>query len=165
VGYRAFDDGVSKLKQVTGRDHHAVQCYIIGAAAGSAPCKFLTAVRALIDFHYLTQVPLFTTQLLERIKRALQEFHNNKDTIMHHDTRTNWEIPKLELPQSVVPSIIQSGAVMQWTADVMEHAHVQEIKVPARSGNNQNYYSQIARHLTGWTGAFALILQLTSGSM
>ena len=29
----------------------------------------------------------------------------------------------------------------------MEHAHVQEIKVPACSGNNQNYYSQIARYL------------------
>ena len=36
---------------------------------------------------------------------------------------------------------------MQWSADVMEHAHVDEIKVPAHAGNNQNYYSQIARHL------------------
>ncbi|KAF9228181.1 hypothetical protein BS17DRAFT_877551 [Gyrodon lividus] len=102
--------------------------YIIGAAAGSAPRKFLMAIRALIDFRYLAQVPLFTTQLLERVKRALQEFHDNKDAIVCHGARTNWEIPKLELLQSVVPSIIQSGAVMQWTADVTEHAHVQEIK-------------------------------------
>ena len=36
---------------------------------------------------------------------------------------------------------------MQWTTDVTEHAHIDEIKVPARAGNNQNYYSQIARHL------------------
>jgi hypothetical protein len=36
---------------------------------------------------------------------------------------------------------------MQWSADVTEHAHVEEIKVPTRAGNNQNYYSQIARHL------------------
>ena len=36
---------------------------------------------------------------------------------------------------------------MQWSADVTEHAHIKEIKVPARSGNNQNYYSQIAQHL------------------
>ena len=28
-----------------------------------------------------------------------------------------------------------------------EHAHVTEIKQPARSGNNQDYYSQIAQHL------------------
>ncbi|KAF9227897.1 hypothetical protein BS17DRAFT_857563 [Gyrodon lividus] len=105
------------------------------------------AIRALIDFRYLTQAPLFTTQSLERVKRALQEFHDNKDAIVHHGAWTNWEIPKLELLQSVVPSIIQSGAVIQWTADVTKHAHVQEIQVPAHSGNNQNYYSQIARHL------------------
>ena len=36
---------------------------------------------------------------------------------------------------------------MQWTADVTEHVHVTEIKHPARSGNNQDYYAQIARHL------------------
>ncbi|KIJ10239.1 hypothetical protein PAXINDRAFT_16741 [Paxillus involutus ATCC 200175] len=36
---------------------------------------------------------------------------------------------------------------MQWTADITEHAHVEEIKIPACSGNNQNYYSQISRHL------------------
>ena len=36
---------------------------------------------------------------------------------------------------------------MQWSADITEHAHVNEIKLPARAGNNQNYYSQITRHL------------------
>jgi len=34
---------------------------------------------------------------------------------------------------------------MQWMADVTEHAHVTEIKQPARSGNNQDYYTQIAQ--------------------
>ena len=37
--------------------------------------------------------------------------------------------------------------MIQWSANVTEHAHIEEIKVPARAGNNQNYYSQIARHL------------------
>lgn len=36
---------------------------------------------------------------------------------------------------------------MQWSADATEHAHVQEIKIPARMSNNQNYYEQIARYL------------------
>ncbi|KAF8545838.1 hypothetical protein OG21DRAFT_1428542, partial [Imleria badia] len=34
VGYRAFDEGLSKLKQVTGRDHCAIQRYIISVVAG-----------------------------------------------------------------------------------------------------------------------------------
>jgi hypothetical protein len=37
VGYWSFDEGISRLKQVTGRDHHTVQCYIIGIVAGGVP--------------------------------------------------------------------------------------------------------------------------------
>ncbi|KAI5995390.1 hypothetical protein EDC04DRAFT_2585869, partial [Pisolithus marmoratus] len=36
VGYHGFEDGILKLKQVTGCDHHAIQCYIIGIW-GSSP--------------------------------------------------------------------------------------------------------------------------------
>lgn len=53
----------------------------------------------------------------------------------------------MELLQSVVPSIYCFGAVIQWTANITEHTHVKEIKVPAQASNNQNYYSQIACHL------------------
>ncbi|KAF8547631.1 hypothetical protein OG21DRAFT_1527027 [Imleria badia] len=147
VGYCSFDKGISKLKQVTGRDHCAIQRYIIGTMAGSVPRRVLIALRALLDFCYLAQALVFTTESIDRVAAALQEFHDNKDAIVHHGLHNNWEIPKLELLQSVVPSISHSGAVMQWTADVTEHTHVEEIKMPARAGNNQNYYSQIARHL------------------
>ena len=147
VGYRAFDEGISKLKQVTGRDHRAIQRYLIGVIAGKAPSRFLTAVRFLLDFRYLAQAPIFTDHSLDKVTAALQGFHDHKDAVISLGARAQWEIPKLELLQSVVPSIHQSGATMQWLADITEHAHVDEIKVPARAGNNQNYYSQIARHL------------------
>ena len=154
VGYRSFAEGVSKLKQVTGRDHRAVQRYIIGAIAGAVPAKFLTAVVALLDFHYLAQMPCFDDNTLHRIEAVLCAFHANKIAIITAGGRQgsrgrldHWEVPKLELLQHVVRSIRTSGSIMQWTADVTEHAHVTEIKNPARSGNNQDYYAQIARHL------------------
>ena len=65
VGHRAFDEGLSKLKQVTGRDHRAVQRYIIGVVAGAAPRKFIIAVHALLDFRYLAQAPVFMSQSLD----------------------------------------------------------------------------------------------------
>ena len=37
VGYRGFKEGVSKLKQVTGCDHCAMQRYIIAIIAGAVP--------------------------------------------------------------------------------------------------------------------------------
>ncbi|KAI6107691.1 hypothetical protein EDD17DRAFT_1482275 [Pisolithus thermaeus] len=82
MGYQVFSNRISRLKQVTGRDHCAVQCYIIAAVAGSVPCKFLIAIHALLDFHYLAQVPSFTTQSLEKVASSLQEFHNHKEAIM-----------------------------------------------------------------------------------
>jgi hypothetical protein len=47
----------------------------------------------------------------------------------------------------VVPSITSSGAVIQWSADITERAHITEVKVPGRSGNNQSYNPQICRWL------------------
>jgi len=147
IGYWAFNDGVSRLKQVTSRDHHSIQCYIIGIVAGGVPHEFLKAICTLLNFCYLAQAPLFTDQSIERVANALQEFHNHKEAIICQGAWSNWEIPKFELLQSVVPSIHQLGAVMQWLANITEHVHVEEIKVLARSGNNQNYYSQITWHL------------------
>ncbi|KIK18406.1 hypothetical protein PISMIDRAFT_109496, partial [Pisolithus microcarpus 441] len=39
------------------------------------------------------------------------------------------------------------GTLGQWSADVTEHAHIDLIKDPARSGNNQNFDTQICRYL------------------
>ncbi|KAG1800626.1 hypothetical protein EV424DRAFT_1545652 [Suillus variegatus] len=86
---------------------------------------------------------------------ALEEFHHNKDAIIEGGFRRgqrggvieNWYIPKLELMQSIVPSIRNTGVPLQWTANTTEHAHITEIKDPARSSNNNNYDPQICRHL------------------
>ena len=147
VGYRSFGEGVSKLKQVTGRDHCAIQCYIIGIVAGAVPSRLLSVICGLLDFHYLAQMPSFDESDLAKVDAALQSFHDNKDAITSTGVRSHFEIPKLELLHHAVPSIRASGAVLQWSADITEHVHVTEIKKPARAGNNQNYYSQIAHHL------------------
>jgi len=89
------------------------------------------------------------------IDDALQEFHNHKDSIISAGARTgkggriidNWHIPKLEFMQSVTASIRDSGVPMQWSADHTERCHITEIKVPSRSGNRQDYESQICRYL------------------
>ncbi|KAG2051846.1 hypothetical protein BDR06DRAFT_983361 [Suillus hirtellus] len=36
----------------------------------------------------------------------------------------NWYIPKLELMQSIAPSIHNTGVAMQWTTDTTEHTHI-----------------------------------------
>ncbi|KAG2737513.1 hypothetical protein P692DRAFT_20761563, partial [Suillus brevipes Sb2] len=154
TGYQHFHGGISKLKQVTGRCHRDVQRYIIAVCADAAP-GVLTAVRALMQFRYRVQSPRIDDDDIRRISGALDEFHSNKDSIIAAGVRrgkgnrpiANWHIPKLELMQNIVPSIRNSGVIRQWSADVTEHAHVTEIKDPARASNNHNYDPQICRHL------------------
>ncbi|KAG2047667.1 hypothetical protein BDR06DRAFT_985100 [Suillus hirtellus] len=127
TGYRHFYSGISKLKQVTG-------C--------SPPCV-IAAVCMLMQFQYLED--------LGCISGALTEFYTNKDAILAAGARQgkgnrhidNFYIPKLELMQSIIPSICNSGVIGQWSADITEHAHITEIKDPARSSNNNNYDTQI----------------------
>ncbi|KAG2155765.1 hypothetical protein DEU56DRAFT_906934 [Suillus clintonianus] len=154
TGYRHFPNGISKLKQVTGRVHRDIQRYIVGLIAGAAPRRFVVAIRALMDVRYLAQSPAPDDNLLAAIDRSLAIFHDNKDVIMTLGARMgakrvidNWHIPKLELMQSITTSSRQVGALIQWSADATEHAHVSEIKDPARRTNNNDYDPQICRHL------------------
>ncbi|KAG2055947.1 hypothetical protein BDR06DRAFT_858599, partial [Suillus hirtellus] len=154
TGYRHFSCGISKLKQVTGRVHRDVQRYIIGLIAGTAPRHFVTAIRALMDVRYMAQSPSPNDNLLTSIDQLLLVFHQNKDVIMTLGARmgtkkpiNNWFIPKLELMQSITASTRKVGALIQWSADATEHAHISEIKDPTRHTNNNDYDPQICRHL------------------
>lgn len=155
VGFRQFKEGISKLKQVTGREHRDAERYMVATIAGAVPKNFLIAIRALMDFRYLAQAPVISDDDCNNIENALREFHKHKDAILeagarvgaHNNPIDNWWIPKLEMLQSVVPNIRANGAVFQWSADITEHAHITQIKKPARAGNGLDYDSQICRTL------------------
>ena len=150
TGYHHFKEGISSLKQVTGREHRDVQWYIIAVSADVLPSKFMIAIRSLMDFRYFAQSPLIDASTCTLISNSLLRFHDNKQAILDAGARRgkkatieNWYIPKLEFMQSVVSNIQQNGVAIQWSADVTEHAHIEVVKDPASTGNNQNYKPQI----------------------
>jgi hypothetical protein len=154
TGFRHFKEGISSLKQVTGREHRDVQRYIVSVIADAVPPKFLVAIRALLDFRYLAQSRVISEETCFSIDYSLQEFHSHKQAILDAGARRgqkstidHWYIPKLEFFQSVVTNIRENGVAIQWSADTTEHANITAIKDPARSGNNQNYEPQICRYL------------------
>ncbi|KAI6036760.1 hypothetical protein BKA83DRAFT_4485779 [Pisolithus microcarpus] len=148
VGYHSFTDRVSKLKQVTGCNHHSIQWYVLSIVTGTVPVTFLATIHGLLDFHYLAQMPAFNEHALAKLNTALDAFHAHKHAVLATGgCSEHFHIPKLELMQHIVSSIQTLGAPMQWSADVTEHAHITKIKNPACTGNNQNYYAQIAHHL------------------
>ncbi|KAG1788469.1 uncharacterized protein HD556DRAFT_1434027 [Suillus plorans] len=146
VGESEIDFRFSVLQPMTGYRHFLT---------GRLPTDVLAAVRALMQFRYLVQLPHVDEENLKRISSTLAEFHAKKDAIIAAGVRrgsgnrviNKWYIPKLELMQSIIASIRNSGIIGQWSADVTEHAHITEVKDPARSTNNNNYNPQICRYL------------------
>ena len=155
TGYRHFKEGISSLKQVTGREHRDVQRYIVPMSADVLPPKFMIAIRSLLDFRYFAQSPFIDSNTCAKISQSLLKFHDNKQAILDSGARrgkgkskiAHWHIPKLEFMQSVASNIQQNGVAIQWSADVTEHAHIEVVKDPAAAGNNQNYEAQICRYL------------------
>ena len=153
-GYRHFKEGISKLKQVTGREQRDVQRYITTLIADAVSQQFLLAISALMDFRYLAQSTVIDDNVCERIHVALSLFHQNKEAIMDagarrgkHGPILHWQIPKLELLQSVIPTIKLNGVASQWSADFTEHAHIPLVKQPSRASSNRGHESQICRYL------------------
>lgn len=155
TGFRHFEEGIAGLKQSTGREHRDIQRYIVSIITGIAPRSFIIAIRSLMDFRYLSQSKVLDSLTLTRITAALQEFHDHKHAILDARVRVgskknvinNWQIPKLEMMQSVAASTRLIGPLIQWSADATEHCNITEIKVPARASNNKSYDTQICRHL------------------
>jgi hypothetical protein len=91
--------------------------YIVGVIAGAVAKDFVIAIRALMDFRYLSQVPVLNDNICGMIRASLNEFHLHKQVILDAGARVgkgnreiqNWHIPKLELMQSVEPSIRRAG--------------------------------------------------------
>ena len=153
TGFRHFHKGVTGLRQATCREHKDMQRYIVAVIAGAVSESFVIAIRSLITFRYLSQAPEVSETLLKEMRSALETFHKHKHAIIEARARRgekgvaieHWNIPKLELMHSVVPSIQQTGVPMQWTAEVTERAHKDKIKEPSRSSNHREYESQICR--------------------
>ena len=108
-----------------------------------------------MEFRYFVQAPVIDDKDCARIIEALKEFHNHKHYILAANARVgtkgtpinHFNIPKLELLQSVAPQIKLNGIPLQWSADVTENMHIHLVKTPADQMNNQNYNSQICRIL------------------
>ncbi|KAG1867363.1 hypothetical protein F4604DRAFT_1544697, partial [Suillus subluteus] len=154
--FRHFKDGISNLKQVTGRAQRDMQRYMVTLIADAAPPGVIIAVRTLMDFQYLSQATMIDELHCRLILDALKQFHDHKHEVIacgaHRGAKSNsildnWYIPKLELMQSVMPSVRQVGSLVQWSADTTEHTHITLIKDPADSTNHNNYDVQICQFL------------------
>jgi hypothetical protein len=154
VGVRKWPDGISKLKQLTGRDHRALERILVSVIAGAVNNDVLHAIRAITNFIFQGQNLYHYTDTLHALEEALCEFHHYKQAILDAGGRrgkkgpmTHFNIPKLEGLHHVVCSIKSRGAAYQYTTDITERLHKTVAKVPFWMSNKINYHPQCCRFL------------------
>lgn len=155
ISVRHFTNGVSHVKQMTGREHRDIQRTLVAMMAGLAPPHFLRAIRAMIDFIYQAQSPTHTDSTISKMEESLQEFHAHKDAILEAEARRtstgakeHFQIPKMELLLSFANAIRNNGGLIQYSADVSERLLITHCKHPfARTNKNKDFTEQVVRIL------------------
>ncbi|KAG1817873.1 hypothetical protein DFJ58DRAFT_888393 [Suillus subalutaceus] len=133
LGSVIFMAGFQNLNRLQDALNATSSAQLSRSARTQVPSTVMAAVRALMDFRYLVQSPVIDDIQLTRISMALEEFHANKDAIIDGGI-SSWSA-------WWIPSIRNTGVSLQWTADTTKHAHITEIKDPARSSKQQQLRS------------------------
>ncbi|KAG1838975.1 hypothetical protein F4604DRAFT_1885387 [Suillus subluteus] len=139
-----FDHPFKWCKELVGKDeldarfkkHQDLQRTLVPSIAGVAPPQFVHVIRALIDFVYKAQSPVYTDTSIDSMVASLKEFHDHKQAILDAGARRGMKgtiehflIPKLELLQSFAMLTKDIGALIQWTADVTERLLITHCKL------------------------------------
>jgi hypothetical protein len=154
VGVRHWANGVSTLKQLTGREHRDLEKLLPGVIFGAVSNEVACALRAITEFIFQAQNLFLYDETLHSLSEALREFHYYKDSILASGGRRgkngpldHFQIPKLELMQHVVRSTRAMGAPYQWSSDITERCHITHVKRPYRMSNRKDFHGQCCRFL------------------
>ncbi|KAG1791079.1 uncharacterized protein HD556DRAFT_1433078 [Suillus plorans] len=131
VGTRHFSSGVCQMKQMTGREHRDLQRTLVPSITGVVPPP--------------AQSPVYSDSSVDSMVASLKEFHDYKHAILDAGARrgtkgtlNNFIIPKLELLQSFASFTKDTGALIQWTADVTERLLITHCKLPFERTSRQS---------------------------
>ncbi|KAG1889013.1 uncharacterized protein F5891DRAFT_1131908 [Suillus fuscotomentosus] len=117
VGTPHFSSGVCQMKQMTGWEHRDLQCTLVPSITGA-------------------QSPVYSDTSVDSMKHAILDAGARRGT---KGTLDNFIIPKLELLQSFASFTKDTGALIQWTADVTERLLITHCKLPFERTSRQSH--------------------------
>jgi hypothetical protein len=140
------------LSRVTGKEHSQMARILLGIISdihlcqGLDPARLLRAIRAIVDFVFLSQLPVHTSDSLRALKQALQLFHNNKSIFVDLGIHENFNIPKLHSCRHYVSSIKLFGTTDNYNTQHTERLHIELAKDAYRLTNMKDELPQ----MTAW---------------
>lgn len=146
---RYFAKGISHLQRVTGREHSQISSFLLSLVidtkliSGAPSPRLIQAVQAILDFTFLAQYPVHSTETLDLLDQSLQQFHNNKDVFVHLGIRSDFNIPKLHSMEHYVELIKLFGTTDNYNTEYTERLHIDMTKKAYRSTNFKDEFPQM----------------------
>jgi hypothetical protein len=152
-GLRHFKNGISHVSQWTGTEHKEMEKVFLGiqvmSRGGTSDKRMIIAVRALIDFAYYASLQSHTTQTLAGLRKALDDFHANKDAFIELGGReqVHFNIPKVHSLEHYEQLIYLFGSADGFNTESPERLHIDFAKNAYRASNRKDYIQQMTRWL------------------
>lgn len=146
---RHFLHGICDLSRVTGKEHDQMCRILLGILVdlrlpnNRNASQVIAAVRAMLDFFYLAQYPVHTSETLASLDNALNRFHTHKDIFIELGVRDSFNIPKLHSLRHYSRSIKLFGSTDNYNTQATERLHIDFAKDAYRATNAKDEYPQM----------------------
>ncbi|KAM6499250.1 hypothetical protein JOM56_004758 [Amanita muscaria] len=148
-----WSNGITGLSRVTGKEHGLMSRVILGVIGdmslpgGFNAARLIRAVRSLLDFIFIAQLPIVSISELEFMTRALEAFHDNKAILVDLGIRDNFNIPKLHALIHYVTSVQLFGSTDNYNTQHTERLHIDYTKDAYRATNTREEFPQMTKWL------------------
>ena len=153
-GLRHFKNGISHVSQWTGTEHKEMEKVFLGIVSRGGGSdehnqRMIIAVRALVDFAFFASLQSHTTQTLAGLRKALDNFHSNKDVFIKLGGREqeHFNIPKVHSLDHYEELILLFGSADGFNTESPERLHIDFAKNAYRASNRRDYIQQMTRWL------------------
>ncbi len=139
-----FPNGITSFSRVTGEEHNMISRIILGVivdmplSTGTDSARLVRAVRALLDFMFIAQLPVVSARHLTSMKKALDEFYRNKQIFIDSGIRENFDIPQLHACVHYVASIKLFGTTDNYNTQQTEILQLDYMKEIYRASNTDD---------------------------
>jgi hypothetical protein len=162
-GERSFPQGVSKLKQLSGKDHRALERVHLAIVTdapekkdgGVGSIKLTKTTRALMDCVFLSQLPVHTDKTFAAYEEAYRVFQMNKDVWIENGSKKgkkgkvieSWAIPKAHIMGHIPDHGRLKGPTDTYNTETMEHLHIPMLKEAYRASNRREWLKQVTTYV------------------
>ncbi|RXW18633.1 hypothetical protein EST38_g7221 [Candolleomyces aberdarensis] len=126
-GLRRFPEG-RDFKQWTGNDSKALMKVFLAAIKGLVPDGMVRAISAFMEFCYLVRLSEIDELVLDRIDKAVEEFHQEREIFRQYGIRQNFNLPRQHSLCHYRLLIQQFGAPNGLCSSITESKHIEAVK-------------------------------------